>query len=356
LKKNQWIVYAVTAALLLALALWAATHVKFDWNTFVDQMRHVAWKHIAFGVALIWLGYVMRAVRWAILLKPQKRVSAGSLVGSQVIGFTAIALLGRLAELVRLYLVARRTQLTFSSQIAVYTVERMFDLGATALIFSAVLLLAPDRATLPHHELLQRSALVLLVLAIALAVFAFVVRASGNAVAGFVEQRIASFSPQIGRSIGNKIRAFRAGLNAIHSFWDFLFALGVSLLMWAMIVTAYLETTHSFALSPQLGSMTLGRCVVLMAASMAASGFQLPVIGWFTQIGVLAGFMQEIFKVAPEPALGCGAMLLIVTFLSVVPLGLVWARFEHVSLKQASEQSEHLAEEKDRQVVAASEA
>ena len=356
MKKNQWMIYVVTAALLLALALWAATHVKFDWNTFVDQMRHVVWKHIAFGIALIWLGYVMRAVRWAILLKPQKKVSAGSLVGSQIIGYTAIALLGRLAELVRLYLVARRTQLTFSSQVAVYTVERMFDLGATALIFSAVLLLAPDRATLPHHELLRRSAVALLALAIALAAFAFTVRASGNAVASIVEKKIGVFAPGVGRAVGNKIRAFREGLNAIDSFRDFLLALGSSLVMWGMIVTAYLETTHSFVLSPELASMTLGRCVVLMAASMAVSGFQLPVIGWFTQIGVLAGFMQQFFNVAAEPALGCGAMLLIVTFLSVVPLGLVWARFEHVSLKRVSEQSEHLAEEENQQIVAASEA
>ena len=357
MKKKQWIVYGIVAAALLGLGLWVASRVHFDWATFFDQIRHVDWRHIAVGVALIWLGYGMRAARWAILLKPQKRVTGRSLIGSQVIGYTAVALLGRPAELVRLYLVARRTRLTFSSQVAVYTVERMFDLGAMALIFSAALLLAPDRATLPHHEALQRSAVVGLVLAIALAVFGFVVRVSGNAVAGSIEKAVVGVSPKLGHSIGNKIRAFRDGLNAIHSFWDFLSSLAISLLMWGMIVTAYLETTHSFVLSPQLASMTLGRCMVLIATSMAASSIQLPVIGWFTQTGFIAGVMQKVFDVAPAPALGCGAMLLIVTFLSVIPLGLVWARFEHVSLQQISEESEHLVEESDTpQAVAASEA
>ena len=66
----------------------------------------------------------------------------------------------------------KRTKLPLSSQIAVYTVERMFDLGAMALIFSSALLLAPDRATLPHHEALQHAALGGLVVAVALAIFA----------------------------------------------------------------------------------------------------------------------------------------------------------------------------------------
>jgi glycosyltransferase 2 family protein len=38
-------------------------------------------------------------------------------------------------------------------------------------------------------------------------------------------------------------------------------------------------------------------------------------------------------------------MLLIVTFMCVIPVGLIWARIEHVSLKKVSEQSEQFAHE-----------
>jgi hypothetical protein len=85
--------------------------------------------------------------------------------------------------------------------------------------------------------------------------------------------------------------------------------------------------------------------MLLMAASMVSSTIQLPVLGWFTQIGLTMAAMQGFFKVAWEPALGCSAVLLLVTFLSVIPLGLVWARFEHVSLKKVTEESEHAGEE-----------
>ena len=137
MKKHSWIIYLVGALLLGALG-WRCTHeVHFQWRVFRDQLQHVDRKRIALGVALIVLCYWLRAARWAVLLKPQKKVSSLSLLGAQMIGFTAVALLGRLADLVRPYLIARRTQLPLSSQVAVYTVERMFDLGAMALIFRA---------------------------------------------------------------------------------------------------------------------------------------------------------------------------------------------------------------------------
>jgi hypothetical protein len=36
---------------------------------------------------------------------------------------------------------------------------------------------------------------------------------------------------------------------------------------------------------------------------------------------------------------------LFVTFLCVIPIGLVWARFEHVSLRKLTAESEHAEEE-----------
>jgi hypothetical protein len=49
-------------------------------------------------------------------------------------------------------------------------------------------------------------------------------------------------------------------------------------------------------------------------------------------------------------------MLLIVTFMCVIPVGLIWARIEHVSLKKVSEQSEQLGHEDVEPTVVVSEA
>jgi uncharacterized protein (TIRG00374 family) len=356
MKKKPWILYLVGAVLLGALGWLVHTRVHFQWSVFRDQLQHVDWRRIAVSVAMIVFCYWLRAARWAVLIKPQKKVSVSSLWGTQVIGFAGVALFGRLADLVRPYLVARRTKLTVSSQVAVYTVERMFDLAATALIFASALLLAPDRATLPHHEALQHTAVGALVVTFVLAIFALSVRASGRVIANVAEKSLRPLSPALGLSVGTKIRAFRDGLDSITTVGEFFWAMGLSLLMWGFITAAYLEVTRAFVLSPELSSMTLARCLVLMAASMVGSVVQLPVLGWFTQIGVTTGVMQKIFNVQFEPALACGTMLLLVTFMSVIPLGLIWARIEHVSLKKVSEESEELVEEQVEQAPAVSEA
>jgi hypothetical protein len=82
-----------------------------------------------------------------------------------------------------------------------------------------------------------------------------------------------------------------------------------------------------------------------MMVSGTASSIQLPVVGWFTQIGLVEEAIRNFFGVTPEASLGCAAMLLVVTFLGIIPVGLVWARFDHVSLVKVAEESEHATEE-----------
>lgn len=341
---RRWVLWVVATAALVVLVLFIRARIHFSWSVFGHQLRETDWRRFVIAIALIYGAYVIRAFRWAIFLRPVKRVSPLSILGPQVIGFTGVALFGRLADLVRPYLVARRVNLTVGSQIAVYTVERMFDLGAMALIFSLALLFAPDRNTLPHHELMVKVAKGSFIVTLGLALFAVAVRLSGGLLAGFAEKTIGSVAPRVGRSIAEKIRAFRAGLNTLASFGDFVIAFALSFGMWAMIVGAYLETMWAFVKSPELVGMTLARCMVLMAASMGGSIFQLPVIGWFTTILATSATMHAWLGVAAEPALGSGAMLLVVTFLSVIPVGLIWSRFEHVSLKSVTAESEQAEE------------
>ena len=154
----------VTAVLLiLALIVFANRgRVHFDWAMFWQQLRHISWPHIAAGVALIYSTFFLRSIRWSVFLSATKKVSPFALVGPEFIGFTAVALFGRLADVIRPALIAKRVQLSVSSQIAVYTIERMFDLGAAAVIFSGALLFVPHN--LPHHEIFVRSGKVALAL------------------------------------------------------------------------------------------------------------------------------------------------------------------------------------------------
>lgn len=335
--KRKTIFWAVVVVAVAVLVVVFRHRVHFDWAMFWQQLRLVGWGHIAAGIALIYATYWLRSVRWAVFLSPTKKVSAVSLLGPQFIGFTAVALFGRLADLTRPYLVARRVQLPLSTQVAVYTIERMFDLGAAALIFSGALVLMPKG--MPHHEVFVKAGIVSLVLTLAIAVFAGVVRLAGGVVAGFARGTVGLLSKSAGESLATKILGFRDGLNALKSLRDFGVAAALSLAMWFMIGWAYVETAHAFVHTPELAGLTFSRTMLLMAASIGGSLLQLPIIGWFTQIAVTAAAMHGFYGAPIEAATACGALLLLVTFLCIIPAGLVYSRVEHVSLKKIADES-----------------
>jgi hypothetical protein len=130
----------------------------------------------------------------------------------------------------------------------------------------------------------------------------------------------------------------------MRSIGDFSVAAGLSIGMWLLIAASYLATTKAFVANPQLASMTPAKCVLLMVVSGVSSLVQLPVLGWFTQIGIVAAAISNFFGVAPEASTACAATLLVVTFLGIIPIGLIWAQFEHVSLRKVTVESEHAEE------------
>jgi glycosyltransferase 2 family protein len=357
LKKSQWILGLVVLVALVALVFWARTRIHFDFHVFAAQVARADWRIIALAAFCIYIAFVFRAFRWSLLVRHNRKVPALSLVGSQVIGFTAVALIGRVADPVRPYLIARKTGLDLSSQFAVYIVERLLDAGSMATIFSFAMIWVPGDQILnatAHSGTLARLAVHHQQLALFVArygglcltllgtLFLVAVRLAGGAVAAIFEKVFSLFSKNLGQSAAHKIRQFHSGLDTMRSFGDFAAVAGTSLSMWLLISLAYFETCRAF---PDLASITAPKCVLLMVASGTASVFQLPVLGWFSQIGLVAVAISGILGAGAEVATACATTLLLVTFLGIVPIGLVWAQFDHVSLRKVALESEHAAED-----------
>jgi glycosyltransferase 2 family protein len=340
MKKNQWTRWAVIAAVLAVMAWLFHKYVTFDWVVFWQQLRHADPKRILLGVACIYVTYLVRSVRWALFVRPTKKVGQTATLGAHFIGFTSVALFGRLADLARPYLIARRLQLPVSSQIAVYTIERMFDLGAAAILFSAALLFSPQIQAMPHHEAFQHVGIFSLAVTLGIAAFAVVIRMYGVAMAALVEKIFSRISPALGSSLAEKLREFRDGLNVLRSIGEFLIAMALSLGMWALVAIAYVQSAHAFVSTPALAQLQYGSAMLLMATSIGGSLVQMPVAGWFTQIALTAAAMEAFYGVPIEAATACGAVLLFVTSISIIPMGLIYAQAGHISLQKTVEASE----------------
>ncbi|MGC1424637.1 MAG: lysylphosphatidylglycerol synthase transmembrane domain-containing protein [Terracidiphilus sp.] len=359
MKKKQLILGLVVLVLLVALGVYGEHRYPINWREVVSQLEQANWRDLGIGIVSIFVAFAFRSVRWAGLLKHHQRVSPFSLIGTQVMGFTAIALIGRVADPVRPYLVSKKTGLPLSSQFAVYIVERLFDMGSMALIFSIAMLWIPESAivaatshskivaTLGEHFPLLATIFARyggLVFTFAGALFLVAVRLYGQAVATFFEKTFGLFSKKLGAAAGEKIRTFHSGLDTMRTFSEFAATAAVSLGMWVLIAFAYFITCKAFSGSPQLAGITPPKCVLLMITSGGASIFQLPILGWFTQILIVAAALAGFFGASREASMACAASLLIVTFLAVIPVGLIWAQFEHVSLRKVAHESE-IAEE-----------
>src|SRR5229473_6883007 len=157
MNKKRYVVYAVVSLVLAVLVyLQFRTWQNFDWARF-RETRPQKWIHVLHGIALIYLAYAVRAIRWKIFLRPVRpQASSISLVSPTIIGFTGLALLGRPGEFIRPYLIARRQNLSVSSQIAVWAVERMFDIGAFAVLLALAIFLPGALSSTPHPEYKQR--------------------------------------------------------------------------------------------------------------------------------------------------------------------------------------------------------
>lgn len=347
----------ITALLLLALAALVYLQVKswqkFDWQTFKEQTEDVNLVYIGLGVAVIYFDYYLRALRWKILLRPVCGTTSSRVLAPTVIGFTGLALLGRPGEFIRPFLIARKENLTMSSQLAVWVVERLFDMGAFALIMAINILWAADhlqqlpgfasgasrtigRYHLSAFRIFELSGIGLL-LAVALASwFAVMVRRNPGAAARACDRLLRGISPRLATGISHRVHKFGEGLNTIQDLKSFVQVSAISLLLWATIGGTYVAVTHAYA---EIGrEIALSGAFLLTAGSVAGGLLQLPVVGGGAQLATIT-ILQRIFGFSPEVSTSCGIMLWLVTFMSVIPAGLILTHFERVSLTRLEEES-----------------
>ncbi len=312
----------------------------FDWGTFWSQTHRIRKWHVLHGIGLIYLAYLMRAWRWKIFLQPVRpKTTVADMVSPTLVGFTGLALLGRAGEFIRPYLIARRTDLPFSGQLAVWGVERIFDIGAFTVLMLLAIFLPSALPSIPHPEYYRRfreAGFVLTALVAATTIAAVVIRRKGERVALWLEQKFAHHATRLGHRMAEKVREFGMGLNTIHGPLAMLSLTLVSIGMWYVIALAYKEVTYSYGVDAL--DIPVSQLLILMFSSMLGSMLQLPAVGGGSQMATIAT-LSSVFDVPPELAASCGILLWLVTFAAVIPSGLLLAHRERLSLRKLSVES-----------------
>jgi uncharacterized protein (TIRG00374 family) len=339
--KKRVIIYGIGFGVLALLVyLQFRTWRNFDWHTFWSQTDQVR-EHkldIVFAIALIYFTYFLRALRWKIFLRPvRQNASFLRMSPPTIIGFSGLALLGRPGELIRPYLIARAEGLSFSSQMATWAVERIFDIGAfTLLLILAVFSPGTALHDVPKYAGVRVFGFLFLALATGVSLAAVVVAKHGEGVSLWVERRFSHLAANLGHRISQRLCEFHRGLDTIHDFRAFLEISGVSIAMWSCIALAYLEVIRAYG--SHLSGMTISKILPLMGSSMVGSLIQLPGVGGGSQLATIST-LQRVYDVPRELAASCGILLWLVTFMSIIPVGLFLAHRQRLSLRELSQES-----------------
>jgi len=337
-KKGAWILAAGLAGI-VALLYYRFRRSPFDWNVFLATFAGVNWIWLLSSILLILFTYSGRALRWEVMLRPREtKPSFWNITSATVIGFTAIFLLGRPGELVRPYLISLKERVPFSSQMAAWLLERIFDLLAVLLIFGFSLARIPA-SDLPLGPALRWVLQTGGYLVAGLGAVCLLVLLVFRSFSDFAEHRIMSaltFLPDSARlRIAKAITAFSEGMRVTRNPANLALLCFYTLLEWAIIVGSLFAFFRAF---PVTAAFSLTDVMIFVGFVAFGSIVQIPGIGGGVQVVAIV-VLTQIFGMSLEAATGIALLNWILSFVIVVPFGLVlgfheglnWRKLRHLS-------------------------
>ncbi len=111
---------------------------NLDWQEVSSSLRRANPLYLIAAVLIISIGYLLRAIRWKVLLAPITETSLKELFATTTVGFAAIFFIGRAAEIVRpMWLPMRDRRVRPSAALVTLGLERVFDMAALVGFFAA---------------------------------------------------------------------------------------------------------------------------------------------------------------------------------------------------------------------------
>lgn len=110
---------------------------RLDWPQVKLAVQKSDWRLIILAVALVLLGYLWRALRWQAFLAPLTKASLREVWIATTVGFGAVLLVGRAAEVVRpAVLPMRDKRVRPAASFVTIMVERLYDMMTVVLFFA----------------------------------------------------------------------------------------------------------------------------------------------------------------------------------------------------------------------------
>jgi glycosyltransferase 2 family protein len=314
----------------------------FDWRLAGRSFEQLQWSWLLLSVVPIGATYGVRALRWAVFLKPVKeRPSLRGLLSATVIGFAAISLFGRPGEFVRPCLIAMKERVPTTSQLATWLLERIFDLLMALLVFAFALsrIRVSDVQMGPGLTwILATGGRIVALLCTAVLVTLALFRHFSEPVRRKLLAALHWVPARQFHRIDELMDAFVRGIGSTQSDTALAEIILYSILEWTLVAGCYWCVAQSYS---GLFHMSFMDVLIFMGFVSFGAAVQLPGIGGGVQV-VSVVVLTELFNVRLEVATSFALLIWVLTFVAVIPFGLVLALKEGLdwhSLRQLSRQT-----------------
>ena len=304
---------AICIYLLYKLSAWG-----FDWSLFLSSLKNVQPGWLAASIFATMLTYVARSIRWQVLLNPLKSVRMGSLITTNLLGFSAIYLIGRPGELVRPLWLTRQARIPLTASVATVIVERVLDTLMLIALFGWALLVVQLPSAAAHTiTLMKNAAWVMVASSVAAIIFLFLFRSNVD--------RINRYVPF--KKLHSLLKNFSEGLSFLDRTRNFGLALVHSAVVWATIVLQFW-----FMLLGMNFNFPVSAATLIMVGAAIGSVAQLPAVGGGFQ-ALYVFFMTTFFGIPAEIAVASALIAWISQSVPTVVAGGVYMISHGLSLK-----------------------
>jgi uncharacterized protein (TIRG00374 family) len=285
-------------------------------------------------VALVFLTYVGRALRWQVMMRPlAPKANFRRILAATVIGFTGILLLGRPGELIRPYLIAVRENTPFSSQMAIWLLERIWDLLVVLAVFGfALSQVHIDPATRgPGMQwLLRTGGFTVAVLCTVCVAMLLMIGIFSDA----AQRRIRAAMPVVPERFRARVEeillAFAGGMKSTRSGAYNGQILAYSVAEWSIIVAATYCLLRSF---PQTSNFSFVDSAVFIGFVAFGSIVQIPGIGGGMQVASVV-ILTELFGVNLAAATAVAILIWLTMYVFIAPIGVFLAVHQGLKWKE----------------------
>ncbi|MGV8049843.1 MAG: lysylphosphatidylglycerol synthase transmembrane domain-containing protein [Anaerolineaceae bacterium] len=326
MKMKRW--YVWVGVLISAVFLYLAFR-KVDFSQVWVYLRQAQWGWALLGLVFYFLGVLLRAFRWLVLLKPLKILPVKKLFPIVAIGYMGNNVYpARAGELLRSVLLKQKENIEISASLATIVVERLFD---ALVILGLVILNLYQLTSLPTAQKYVGTIrgvaiwgsvifLALLVLFLALVLFPVPTKKITDWIINNLVVK------KLRPGLTGIVEKFIVGLSSLRSARESLKVLGLSIAVWVCETGLYWGVMKAMGLDLSFMTLMLLNGVVNLVLLVPAAP------GGLGTFDAACKAMLEAFGVGAELALGYTLLLRVALWVPITVLGAIYFFREGFSL------------------------